>query len=116
MKKITIFFLVVFFCATSLQAQITQEQANTIVFQYLQTELTQPYLLYVYNHEPSADELLLTTYNEEVIKVKYPCKAEGRRQKAEGRKEIPLHLWRGGSRRLTGWLSIFLIYRQEYIL
>ena len=73
MKKITLPILLVFFCATSLQAQITQEQANTIVFQYLQAELTQPYLLYVYYHEPSADEILLTTYNEEVIKVKYPC-------------------------------------------
>ena len=73
MKKITLSIFVLFFYATSLQAQITQEQANTIVLQYLQTEVTQPYLLYAYNHEPSAGELLLTTYNEEVIKVKYPC-------------------------------------------
>jgi len=73
MKKIIFFILVLFFCAPSLQAQITQTQANAIVFQHIQTEITSPYLLYVYNHEPSADELLLTTYNEEVIKSKYPC-------------------------------------------
>ena len=73
MKKFTLSILVLFFCATSLQAQITQAQANTIVIQYLQTEVTSPYLLYAYAHEPSADELVLITYNEEVIKVQYPC-------------------------------------------
>ena len=73
MKKITLFIFVLFFCAISLQAQITQEQANVIVLQHIQNEVTQPYLLYVYDKEPSADELLLITYNEEVIKVKYPC-------------------------------------------
>jgi hypothetical protein len=73
MKKFTFSLLLLFFCATSIQAQITQEQANAIVLQYLQNEVTPPYVLYVSTHTPSEESLVFTTHNEETIKVKYAC-------------------------------------------
>jgi hypothetical protein len=73
MKKFTFSLLLLFFCATSIQAQITQEQANAIVLQYLQNEVTPPYVLYVSTHVPSEADLVFTTHNEEIIKVKYAC-------------------------------------------
>jgi len=65
--------LVLMAWATSLSAQITREQANKIVWEHVQNEATSPYLLYVYNHAPSAEEFMITTYNEEIVKVKYAC-------------------------------------------
>ena len=65
--------LVLLAWATSLPAQIMREQADTIVLQHIQNEVSVPYLLYVYNHAPSEDEMVITTYNEEKIKIKYAC-------------------------------------------
>ena len=65
--------LVLIACTTSLSAQITREQADKIVWEHIQNEVTTPYLLYVYNHAPSAAGLMITTYNEETVKVKYAC-------------------------------------------
>ena len=65
--------LVLFVLTTSLSAQISREKADEIVFEHLQKEVTTPYLLYVYSHAPSEDEIVITTYNEENIKVKYAC-------------------------------------------
>jgi hypothetical protein len=73
MKKVTFSFFILFFCTISIQAQITQEQANTIVLQYLQNEVSPPYVLYVSTHAPSEESLVFTTHNEETIKVKYAC-------------------------------------------
>jgi len=65
--------LVLMAWATSLSAQITQEQADKIVWKHVQNEATLPYLLYVYNHAPSAEGIMIMTYNEEIVKVKYAC-------------------------------------------
>ena len=56
-----------------LSAQITRAQADKIVWEHIQNEVTTPSLLYVYNHAPSAAGLMITTYNEETVKVKYAC-------------------------------------------
>jgi type III secretory pathway lipoprotein EscJ len=71
MNKIIFSTLVLLACATSLTAQITYEQANAIVFQHIQNEVNTPYKLYVYNHAPSANDIVLTTHNDEKIKVKH---------------------------------------------
>ena len=65
--------LVLMFCTTSLSAQITREQADNIVLEHLQKEVPSPYLLYVNVNTPSTEEITLTTYNEENMKVKYAC-------------------------------------------
>ena len=73
MKKVLIPILVLIACTTSLSAQITREQADAIVWEHVQNEVTPPYLLYVYNHAPSAEEITITTYNDEMVKIKYAC-------------------------------------------
>ncbi|MCL1851379.1 MAG: hypothetical protein FWF70_08280 [Bacteroidetes bacterium] len=73
MKQFSFFLFIFLCCAASLHAQITKEQANAIVLQYLQNEVTPPYVLYVSTHVPSEADLVLTTHNEETIKVKYAC-------------------------------------------
>jgi len=56
---------------TPLFAQITREQANAIVLEYIQ-EIALPYTLYVHTNAPKED-IVLTTFSEEVIKIKYAC-------------------------------------------
>ena len=73
MKRITLSILVLLTWGISLTAQITRTQADVIVFQHIQNEVTTPYKLYVYNHAPSVDEMIITTYNDEKIKIKYAC-------------------------------------------
>jgi len=73
MKKITLSILVLFICATSLYAQITREQADEIVFQYIQTEIASPYLLYGYAPEPSEEGMIINTLQQEIIEVEYAC-------------------------------------------
>jgi hypothetical protein len=73
MKKIIISILVLIFCAISSNAQITQEQANAIVLQYIQNEVTLPCVLYASTYAPSESGLVITTYKEETVKVKYAC-------------------------------------------
>jgi hypothetical protein len=72
MKIFTFSFLLLFFYAISLHAQITQEQANAIVLQHIQNEITPPYVLYVSTHAPS-EGIVITTHNKEIIKAKYAC-------------------------------------------
>jgi len=60
-------------CTTSLSAQITREQADKIVWKHIQNEVTIPYLLYAQNDTPGAEGLMITTYHEETVKVKYAC-------------------------------------------
>jgi hypothetical protein len=59
--------------SSSLQAQITQEQANIIVLQHIQNEVASPCLLYVYTHAPSVEGIVINTHKEENVKVKYAC-------------------------------------------
>ena len=74
MKKI-FFILMLFLLAntTSLFAQITREQADAIVWEYLQNELSAPYLLYVNTNLPNEAGINIITNNAEVVKVKYAC-------------------------------------------
>jgi len=74
MNKIFITLSVLIACTFSSSfAQITREQADVIVFQYIQDEVAPPYLLYAYALEPSEEIMVLTTHNEEVIEVEYAC-------------------------------------------
>jgi hypothetical protein len=59
--------------ATSSSAQITREKADEIVLEYIQNEVTPPYLLYVNVNTPTAEGIAITTYQEETMKVKYAC-------------------------------------------
>jgi len=73
MKKMFLLMLALIACATSLSAQITQEQADEIVLEYIQNEVAQPYFLYVNVKAPNPSGIALTTHNEESVKVKYAC-------------------------------------------
>jgi len=72
MKKLLSIIIVVL-SGTLLQAQITQEQANTIVLQYIQNEIAPPYLLYGNINTPSEEGMVITTLSEEIVRVKYAC-------------------------------------------
>ena len=65
--------LVLFVCAMSLSAQITQEHADTLVLEYIQNRITPPYILYLNANTPSAEDFVITTANEETCKAKYAC-------------------------------------------
>jgi len=71
MKKIILSFLFLFICATSLNAQITREQADEIVLQYVKNEATPSFNLYGYLFEPSEEGMVITTHQEEIIKIEY---------------------------------------------
>jgi len=73
MKKIIFLTLVLFTYATSLFAQITREQADAIVLEYLQNEISLPYVLYINMNVPSETGIVISTYNDEDVKVKYAC-------------------------------------------
>ena len=72
-KAIFILMLVLLANTTSLFAQITREQADAIVWEHIQNEISAPYLLYVNTHLPHEEGINITTYNEEIVKVKYAC-------------------------------------------
>ena len=72
MKKL-LFFIALPFMFLTLSAQITQEQADAIVLQYIQNEVFPPYILYVNTHAPTAEGIVINTFKEETVKVKYPC-------------------------------------------
>ena len=75
MKKIIISMSILFFGVTSLFAQkITHEQADAIVLNYLQNEITRPYYLSVNVNTPNEEDFVITTHNGESIKVKYACR------------------------------------------
>ena len=73
MKKFTLSILVLIACAISLTAQITREQADAIVIKHIKKEVKPPSLLYVYNQAPGTNEIVITTHNEEKMKIKYAC-------------------------------------------
>jgi hypothetical protein len=73
MRKILILVLAFVALATSLSAQITWEQADNIVKEYLQNEMITYNLLYVYVNAPSEEGIEITTSNEETFKAKYAC-------------------------------------------
>jgi len=52
---------------------ITREQADAIVLEHIQNEVTSPYLLYVSVNLPTEDGIALTTHKKENMKVKYAC-------------------------------------------
>jgi hypothetical protein len=59
---------------TSLYAQITREQADEIVREHVQREVTEPdVLLYINNSTPSNGVIVITTHRGESMKIKYPC-------------------------------------------
>ena len=69
MKKIIISMLVLIAWTTSLTAQITREQADSIVLEYIQKEVT----LYVNINTPNEEGITITTSNQETFKTKYAC-------------------------------------------
>ncbi|MCL2313192.1 MAG: T9SS type A sorting domain-containing protein [Firmicutes bacterium] len=73
MSRILFSFTLCIAFSTTLVAQITREQADAIVLQHIKNELISSYKLYVYNHEPSGSGIVIATYNEEKIKIKYAC-------------------------------------------
>ena len=72
MKNI-ISMLVLLAWASMLPAQVTREQADSIVKEYLQGENIDYGLLYVSVNLPNAEEITITTSNEEVFTAKYAC-------------------------------------------
>ena len=73
MKKIFIPMLVLIAWTTSLFA-ITQEEANTIVQNYVQSEVTPPIgTLYANLNTPNGEGITITTSNGETVKAKYAC-------------------------------------------
>ncbi|MCL2511284.1 MAG: T9SS type A sorting domain-containing protein [Bacteroidales bacterium] len=73
MEKLIISMLVLLAWTTSLSAQITREQADAIVINHIENEVTPPYLLYVNVNAPSEAGIAITTFQEETFKAKYPC-------------------------------------------
>ena len=73
MKKIFILIPILLAWTASLPAQITREQADAIVLDYLKNEVTKPYLLHVNVNTPNEEGFVVTTYMEETVKVKYAC-------------------------------------------
>ena len=57
----------------SLSAQITKEQADEIVKVHLDTELTEPYILYFNTNSPSEEGIEIKTTCHETVTIKYAC-------------------------------------------
>ena len=73
MKKIIFSISVLLTCTVSLFAQITREQADAIVRDYVQNEITRPVVLFTNLNEPDETGIVITTSNGETIKAKYAC-------------------------------------------
>ena len=73
MKKPLFPMLVLIAWTTSLCAQISREQADAIVLEHIQKEVTPPYLLYVNVNTPSEEGFVVTTHMGETVKAKYAC-------------------------------------------
>ena len=71
--KIILSFLFLLAWAVSLPAQITRKQANEIVLDYLKNEGIQTEILYINVNTPDNEGLVISTSNEETVKVKYAC-------------------------------------------
>ena len=63
--------MMLFALTTSLPAQITREQADAIVLEYLSDVVH--YSLYVNSNTPNKDGFTMTTLKGETIKAKYAC-------------------------------------------
>jgi len=73
MKKMIISMLILFAWVVLLSAQITREQADAIVLEYVQDEVELPYFLSVNNNVSSDDGIVFTTHRGEIFKAKYAC-------------------------------------------
>jgi len=74
MKKITILTSILLAWSTTLLAEIiTQDQADTIAMNYVQSEATQPCTLYFNTNAPNGAGIEITTSNEETFKATYAC-------------------------------------------
>ena len=72
MRKI-LFLLLFLVWAITLPAPITRKQADVIVLEFLENKEIQPGFLYIHANTPREETLVITTSNEEVIKVKCAC-------------------------------------------
>ena len=70
MKRITLSILVLFFCTTSLQAQITQEEADIIVLERM-SAVMELYTIYALEDVQTSYEI--TTSIGEMLELDYPC-------------------------------------------
>ena len=73
MKKNLLLLLVCICYASVSFAQITREQADEIVLNYLKTEAGYPYSVFVNVNTPSEEGFVITTSNDETVKAKYAC-------------------------------------------
>ena len=74
MKKGFILTSVLLAWTASISAEnITREQANDIVQQYVQSEVTQPGTLYANDNAPDGNGVSITTSNGETLRAKYAC-------------------------------------------
>ena len=73
MKKISITLIALCSWILCAEAQITQEQANTIVKQHVQDQGGQPAELYIHKNVPNDNGINITTSQEEMFKAKYAC-------------------------------------------
>ena len=73
MKKIISLMSLLLVWATSLPAQIMQEQADAIVLDYLKNEVMHSGLLYINDKAPGVEDIAITTSNKETFKAKYAC-------------------------------------------
>jgi hypothetical protein len=73
MRKIVFSISLLVALATTLSAQVTRKQADSIVREYLQNERIQYELLYVHVNALIKEGITITTSNEEVFTAKYAC-------------------------------------------
>jgi hypothetical protein len=73
MKKIT-FVVQLCFITSILTAQITRQQADDVVYEYIQQEVTRPYYLATSDDFPDENgKTTIVTSKEETFSVDYPC-------------------------------------------
>jgi len=71
-KSTIVAFLLIAVSVTPLSAQITQEQATTIVLEHIQNnELAQDFRLYVNTAAPNAEGISITTSQGEIVRARY---------------------------------------------
>jgi len=71
-KNLIAVFLLITISATPFFAQITQEQATAIVLKHLQnSDISQPFLLYVNTTTPSTEGISITTSQGETVRARY---------------------------------------------
>jgi hypothetical protein len=72
-RKIIITVSILVALATSLSAQVTRKQADSIVLKHLQNEMIPYDLLYVHVNMPNEEGIPITTSNHETFRAKYAC-------------------------------------------